>query len=54
MIRIEYPKNRQRLKDRYVAAFASYKKLEKMQEKWDEAHKRYVEKYAWIKTMLSM
>ena len=36
MIRIEYPKNRQRLKDRYVAAFASYKKLEKMQEKWDE------------------
>lgn len=25
-----------------------------MLEKWDEAHKHYVEKSAWIKTMLSM
>ena len=24
------------------------------QEKWDEAHKHYVEKSAWIKTMLAM
>ena len=25
-----------------------------MLEKWDEAHKHYVEKSAWIKTMLAM
>lgn len=25
-----------------------------MQEKWDESHKHYVEKVAWIKQMLSM
>lgn len=25
-----------------------------MQEKWDESHKHYVEKAAWIKTMLAM
>lgn len=25
-----------------------------MLEKWDEAHKHYVEKAAWIKTMLAM
>ena len=31
-----------------------YKPPVEMQEKWDEAHKHYVEKYAWIKTMHSM
>ena len=31
-----------------------YKPPVEMQEKWDESHKHYVEKYAWIKTMLSM
>ena len=36
MIRIEYPKNRQQLKARYVAKFEDNKKLERMQEKWDE------------------
>ena len=25
-----------------------------MLEKWDEAHKHYVQKAAWIKTMLTM
>lgn len=25
-----------------------------MQEKWDEAHKKYVEKVAWIKQMLTI
>lgn len=31
-----------------------YKPPVEMQEKWDDAHKHYMEKYAWIKTMLSM
>ena len=25
-----------------------------MQEEWDKSHKRYVEKVAWVKQMLSM
>lgn len=36
MIRIEYPKDRKRLKDSYLAAFKSYNKLQKMQEKWED------------------
>lgn len=31
-----------------------YKPPVEMQEKWDESHKHYVEKAAWIKTMLAM
>lgn len=31
-----------------------YKPMEDMQEKWDDAHKHYVTKAAWIKQMLDM
>lgn len=31
-----------------------YKAPEGMQEKWDKAHAKYVERAAWIKQMLAM
>lgn len=31
-----------------------YEPSVEMEEKWDKAHKEYVEKVAWVKTMLSM
>ena len=31
-----------------------FKPTTKMQEKWDKSHEEYVEKSAWIKTMLAM
>ena len=46
------------LKDAAVAEIEKLKQVYKppveMQEKWDESHKHYVEKAAWIKTMLAM
>lgn len=33
---------------------AVFKPTADMQDKWDEAHKRYVAKAAWIKQMLAM
>ena len=45
----------------HTEAVAEIKKLgevytapAEMQEKWDKAHKEYVERAAWIKTMLQM
>ena len=36
MIRIDYPKDRQRLKESYLKVFKSYNKLQRMQDEWDE------------------
>lgn len=31
-----------------------FKPTQEMQERWDKSHKEYVEKVAWIRTMLAM
>lgn len=42
----------QAIRDRFYSQ--GNKKHVEMLEKWDEAHRHYVEKAAWIKTMLAM
>ena len=42
----------QAIRDRFYS-HGNKKHVETL-EKWDEAHKHYVEKAAWIKTMLAM